>query len=286
MNASMLDRLVGVPVLRAGHRLGMLTGTVLALSLLIGIAVGAAVWPDEGLRTQLDARSLPPGAGHWFGTDPLGRDVFTRTLKGLALSLQVGLASATLATLLAVCLGVVAAFHRRLDAAVGVLVDLVTAIPHLVLLVLLSFALGGGTRGVIIAVVLSHWPTLARVVRTEVRHVLAQDYIVVTRQLGASRLHIVSCHLLPHVLPQALVGGVLLFPHAVLHEAGLSFLGFGLEPHLPAIGILLSEAMRTLSAGYWWLGLWPGLCLMLMVLSFERVGSALRLMTDPRRAQE
>ncbi len=275
-----------MPARRLPRRTAVLASALLALGLLVVIAVFAQVLSDEGLRTHLDERLWPPSADHWFGTDALGRDLFARTVKGLAVSMKVGLASATLAALLSVMLGVLAALHRRLDALVGLLIDLVMALPHLVLLILLSFAFGGGTRGVIIAVVLSHWPSLARVVRAEVKQALASDYVTVARLLGERPLAVARRHLLPHVLPQTLVGAVLLFPHAILHEAGLTFLGFGLEPHLPAIGVLLAEAMRTLSAGHWWLGLWPGLSLLAMVLSFERVGAGLRLLTDPHRAQE
>jgi peptide/nickel transport system permease protein len=263
-----------------------LANTGIALAVLVGIAIAAATLPDEGLRSHLSERSLPPDLAHPFGTDPLGRDMVTRTMKGLAVSLQVGLMSAGLATLLAATLGIAAALDRRLDAAIGGLIDMTLALPHLVLLVLVSFAIGGGTKGVIIAIVFSHWPGLARVVRAEVRGVLAADYVAVARRLGMSRLSVAVRHVAPHILPQALVGGILLFPHAILHEAAMTFLGFGLEPHKPAVGILLAESLRYLSAGLWWLGVLPGLALLTMVLTFERVAAGARLALDPRRMQE
>ena len=212
--------------------------------------------------------------------------MLTRTIKGLAVSMRVGLIASTGATLIAITLGILSALSKKLDMGIGVLIDLTMALPHLVLLILISFALGGGTKGVIIAVAISHWPGLARLVRAEVRQVLSSDYVQVSRLLGRSGWQVAAKHVLPHVLPQALVGAVLLFPHAILHEAGLTFLGFGLEPHLPATGVLLSESMRYVSAGWWWLGVLPGLCLLAMVLTFEQVALGLRLMLDPRRAQE
>lgn len=258
----------------------------LSLAVLIAILLLAWWLPETGLRTQLDARLLPPSWQHLFGTDPLGRDMLTRTIKGLAVSMYVGLVAAFGASCIAVALGVLSALNKRLDAAIGILIDLTLALPHLVLLILISFAFGGGTKGVIIAVSVSHWPRLARLVRVEVRQVLSADYVQVSRLLGKSNWQTVVKHVLPHVMPQALVGAVLLFPHAILHEASLTFLGFGLEPHLPAIGILLSESMRYVSAGWWWLGVLPGLCLLGMVLTFERLAIGLRLIFDPRRAQE
>ena len=267
-------------------RLLTLLAAGLALAVLMTIAVVAALMPDSGLVTHLDARILPPSWTHPFGTDPLGRDMLTRTIKGLAVSMRVGLIASTGATLIAITLGILSALSKKLDMGIGVLIDLTMALPHLVLLILISFALGGGTKGVIIAVAISHWPGLARLVRAEVRQVLSSDYLQVSRLLGRSGWQVAAKHVLPHVLPQALVGAVLLFPHAILHEAGLTFLGFGLEPHLPATGVLLSESMRYVSAGWWWLGVLPGLCLLAMVLTFEQVALGLRLMLDPRRAQE
>ena len=274
----------GLPLWSA--RLVTLTAAIVALLILIAILVAAALLPDSGLSTQLDARIQPPSAQHIFGTDTLGRDMFTRTIKGLAVSMRVGMLASIGATLIAIALGVLSALNKKLDMVIGVLIDLTMALPHLVLVIMISFALGGGTKGVIIAVCVSHWPGLARLVRAEVRQVLSADYVQVSRLLGRSGWQVVVKHVLPHVLPQVLVGAVLLFPHAILHESALTFLGFGLEPHLPATGVLLSESMRYITAGWWWLGVLPGVCLLLMVLTFEQVALGLRLMLDPRRAQE
>lgn len=257
-----------------------------ALAVLIAIVLTAAILPDSGLNTQLDARIQPPSFKHLFGTDTLGRDMFTRTLKGLSVSMRVGMLASVGATVIAIAFGVLSALNQWLDRVIGILIDLTMALPHLVLVIMISFALGGGTKGVIIAVCVSHWPGLARLVRAEIRQVLSADYVQVSRLLGRSGWQVVAQHVLPHVLPQALVGAVLLFPHAILHESALTFLGFGLEPHLPAIGVLLSESMRYVTAGWWWLGALPGVCLLFMVLTFEQVSLGLRLILDPRRAQE
>ena len=274
----------GLP--RVGSRLTTLVAAAVALAVLVGIAVAAYLLPDTGLSTQLDARLIPPSWQHPFGTDTLGRDMLTRTIKGLSVSLRVGVISSVGAILIAIVLGMLSALNKWLDMAIGVVIDLLMGLPHLVLLILISFAMGGGTKGVIIAVCLSHWPSPARLVRAEVRQVLAADYVQVSRLLGHSGWQVAARHVLPHILPQALVGAVLMFPHAILHEAAMTFLGFGLEPHLPATGVLLSESMRYVSAGWWWLGALPGLCLLGMVLTFEQVALGLRLALDPRRAQE
>jgi peptide/nickel transport system permease protein len=109
------------------------------------------------------------------------------------------------------------------------------------------------------------------------------EFVTASRRMGKGWAHIGRHHFLPHLVPQLLVGLVLLFPHAILHEAALTFIGFGLEPSRPAIGVLLSESMRYLMAGMWWLGLFPGLCLVALVLCFDAIGNGLRLLTDPRQ---
>ena len=143
------------------------------------------------------------------------------------------------------------------------------------------FSMAELADAVVAAVALSHWPRLTRLLRLELEQLLASDFVAASRAFGRSPLHVAARNVLPHLLPQLAVGAVLMLPHAILHEAALTFLGFGLEPTRPAIGILLSEAMRTLSAGYWWLGLFPGLVLVATVLLVESIGTHLRRRLTP-----
>ncbi|MEG0757966.1 MAG: ABC transporter permease, partial [Raoultibacter sp.] len=153
-------------------------------------------------------------------------------------------------------------------------------------LILISFALGKGFWGVAIGVALTHWPSLARVVRAEILQCKQAPFIEVARKLGKGRFTIALKHMVPYVLPQFLVGLVLLFPHAILHEAAITFLGFGLPPEQPAIGVILSESMGYLSAGMWWLAVFPGLALIVTVLLFNEAGSNLRRLIDPHSSQD
>lgn len=257
----------------------------LSASLIAAVLLSAAALGETGIRADFAARSLPPGPGHVFGTDQMGRDMLARSLHGLVLSLRVGLIAAGLSVLLATLIAMASGLGRRADQAAGFVTDAMLAMPHLMLLILLSFALGGGTGAVIVAVAISHWPRLARILRAELLQVQAAPYVETSRALGRSRAFAIRHHILPHMVPQMLVGFLLMFPHAILHEAGLTFLGFGLEPSRPAIGVMLSEAMRQISAGRWWLALFPGLMLLAMVLTFEALGSSLRRLTFPREAQ-
>lgn len=264
----------------------------LALSLLACVAVAVilavlgVVLAPASVASDFTVKSLAPTFSHPFGTDWMGRDMFARTVCGLGLSALIGAVSTVLSCLLALGFAGIAAFGgARVDAAVSWLIDLVLGIPHIVLLILVSYALGRGTLGVAVGVALTHWPSLARVLRTEMLSCLSQPYMQASRALGVRRGRIFASHVLPAVLPQLICGAVLAFPHAILHEASITFLGFGLPSELPAIGVILSESMGYLSAGMWWLAFFPGLSLVAMTLLLSRVGSLVRQVASAARAQ-
>ncbi len=271
----------------ADRRTRAILTVAVTLALLALILVVGTLMADRAAQTRLDARNLSPSLSHPFGTDRLGRDQLARTFAGLRISLCVGALAAGVSATVALVLGAAAgALGRRVDAVVGWMVDLVMAMPHLVLMILLAFVLGGGMKAVVIVVAVTHWPALTRVLRGEARRVAASDYVAVSHRLGRSGSWVARHHLLPHLIPHFSVGLVLLFPHAILHESALSFLGLGLSPHEPAIGILLADGMRQLSVGAWWLALLPGLALLVMVKLVDILGQQLRSLTDPRTVQE
>lgn len=254
------------------------------LSVLFLITVVAAGWLLTGAASVSDfsRKNLPPGLFCIFGTDWLGRDMLARTLKGLSLSILIGVLAATVSALVALILGTGAAvMGKTADRVISYMIDLLMGIPHILLLILISFAVGKGIRGVIIGVALTHWPSMARVIRGEILQLKESQYIKIAQRLGHSRLHIALKHMLPHILPQFMVGLVLLFPHAILHEAGITFLGFGLSAGEPAVGIILSESMRYLITGKWWLAVFPGAFLVLTVLLFDLAGENLRKLMNP-----
>lgn len=253
---------------------------------LLGVIVSPWFLDEAGLNPILALRNQPPSWSYPFGTDWLGRNMAVRSLQGLSLSLRIGLLAASVSAVIGTGLGVAAgSLGGWVDAVIIWIIDVFFSLPHLVLLILIAFAVGGGTRGVIIAVALTHWTSLARVMRAEVLQLNGTDYVQISRRLGRSPLWIAQHHLMPHLIPQLLVGLILLFPHAILHEAALSFIGIGISPHLPAIGIILAESMRHLSTGYWWLGVMPGLLLLLAVKAFDWLGENLRALLDPKTSQ-
>ena len=256
-------------------------------SILIGCLISAAfiagiLIPDSAVAADFSSVRLRPSLAHPFGTDWLGRDLFLRTLKGLSVSLMVGITASLISAAAAVLVGIAAATGSAvLDRFVTWLIDLVMSIPHTVLVILVSFACGRGLTGLLAGISLTHWTSLARVIRGEVLQLRGQQYIMVSRRLGKNSAWILTHHLLPHLVPQLFVGLILMFPHAILHEASVTFLGYGLPPEQPAIGIILSESMKYLSAGMWWLAVCPGALLVGIVLLLDQLGENLRTILDP-----
>ena len=272
---------------RWGNRKLTLAAFVAAVVALAAIVVAGLLVTDAATATDFAQKNLAPSLAHPFGTDWMGRDMLLRTLAGLSMSVLVGLLAAGASSVIALVLGAVAALGgKKADAVVTWLIDLMMGIPHIVLLILISFALGKGFWGVTIGVAVTHWPSLARVVRAEILQCRESTFVAVARKLGQSPLRIALKHMVPYVLPQFIVGLILLFPHAILHEAAVTFLGFGLPPEQPAIGVILSESMAYLSAGMWWLAVFPGLALIATVLLFDVAGSNLRKLIDPHSSQE
>lgn len=273
-------------VKRVNRRQKLLIWLGISVLFLLAIILMGSLADTEKIVSNLTEKNLSPGQAHWFGTDWLGRDMFTRTMMGLTLSIRTGSLAAVLSVMIAVIIGVCAAtLGERCDAFVTWFIDLFMGVPHIVLLILLSIALGGGTRGISIGVAITHWPSLSRIVRAEIMQLRTMEYIQIARQLGKGWGYIAVRHILVHLLPQLMVGMILLFPHAILHEAGLTFLGYGLDPTTPAIGLILSEAMNYLSAGMWWLAFFPGLMLVLTVRLFDIIGENLLQLLDPFSAQ-
>lgn len=277
-----------VPVKRRipNRKLALFAGTTAAVLLAVTVVAGILAEP-AAMVTDLAQKNLAPSLAHPFGTDSLGRDMFLRTLAGLSISARIGLVAALVSSVIALALGCLSALGpKKVDTFITWLVDLMLSIPHIVLLILISYAIGKGFWGVSIGVALTHWPSLARVVRAEVMQVKQSGYVAVARKLGATPTQIAYRHMLPAVFPQYVIGLILLFPHAILHEAAVTFLGFGLPPEMPAIGVILSESMGYLSLGMWWLAVFPGAALLLVVLLFDFVGQSVRRLIDPAHVQE
>ncbi len=260
---------------------------VCAVTFLVVVAILGVVLLDHAMVTDFSRKNQPPSWEFPFGTDWMGRDMLTRTISGLSMSIRIGLLTASASAMIALLLGSVAAMGGRgADGTVNWFVDMVMGIPHILLLILISFACGKGVLGVVVGIAFTHWMSLSRVIRAETLQLKQSGFVQVAEKLGISRARIVRTHMLPHVFPQFAVGLILLFPHAILHEASITFLGFGLPPEQPAIGNILAESMRYLAMGEWWLAVFPGILLVLTVLLFDVAGNAVRKLIDPASVHE
>ncbi len=255
--------------------------------LLLTILISGNFITEGALRVNFVDKNLQPSFNHIYGTDWFGRDMFLRTLKGLSLSIIIGALSTIGSGIIALFMGTVAAIGgKRVDSCINWLIDVVMGVPMLIFLILISFIFGKGPQGIIIGMILTHWTYLARVVRAEVLQLKSSQYVIASRSLGKSKGYIVLHHMLPHVYPQFLVGLILMFPHTILHEASLTFLGFGLSPHQPGIGVILSESLNYLSTGQWWIALMPGLSLLVIVRLFDILGENVQALYNPYKAHE
>ena len=260
---------------------------IVAVVILAAVTAAGILTEGYAVETDFSQRNLSPSLQHLFGTDWMGRDMLARTLSGLSLSIRIGILTAVVSAAVALFLGTASAvLGRKADAVISWCIDLVMGIPHILLVMLISLACGRGFVGVVAGVSLSHWPSLARVIRGELMQLRQAPYILVAEKMGVSKLQNVKRHMLPHLLPQFLTGLILLFPHAILHESSVTFLGFGLSSEQPAIGVILSESMQYLTTGKWWLALFPGLALVLVVVLFALLGERVRRMLDPSSVHE
>ena len=272
---------------RTNSRKSMIIFTTIAITYLTLILIWGLLMPDSAYAINYQAKFLPPGLNHIFGTDFMGRDMLFRSVKGLSLSLVIGLVASLISSVIGVFFGVSSAvLGGKYDKFVLLCVDTCMGLPHLVLLILISVLLGGGKRGVMFGVALTHWPELTRLVRAEVLQIRNEQYVQAAYKMGKSRFKVAIEHILPHVFPVYIVGLVLLFSHAIMHESAVTFLGFGLSAETPAIGVILAEAMKHIATGKWWLALFPGLMLISVVLIFYVIGENMRKLLNPANGHE
>lgn len=223
-----------------------------------------------------------PSLVHWFGTDDIGRDVFSRVLYGTRISLFVGLMVVVVTMIVGGLVGMISGFLGGwTDTIIQRIVETLDTLPSLVLSLFIAAMLGPSVRNVIIAVSLAQIPRFVRVVRSEMIKVRGHDFIAAARVLGASPLRIMLTHGTPNLMPTMLVLGSLVFGIAIMTEAALSFLGVGTPPPNPSLGTMLSQGTRFITQAPW-LIVFPGLMLTISVLALNLVGDALRDVLDPR----
>lgn len=256
----------------------------IVLILVVLIAAFAPLIAPHGVNViNVPGALQAPSAEHWFGTDDLGRDVFSRVLMATRVSLIVALASVAFAFVLGVTLGIVSGFiGGKLDAVLMRGVDVMFAFPVILLALAIIAVLGPGMATTMLAIGIVYTPIFARVARASALSVSVQPFVQVSHTMGTGRGYILSRHVLPNITGPIIVQASLSLAFAILSEASLSFLGLGVQPPAPSWGGMLSDARPFLESA-WWLGVFPGLAILVTVLAFNLVGDGLRDVLDPRQ---
>jgi peptide/nickel transport system permease protein len=260
--------------------------TVLIGLLVLGIIASLAILapliaPYAPNRLSIVNRLKPPSGIFWFGTDEFGRDVFSRTIYAGQLSLLVGASVVVFASVIGVTLGLVAGFFRRLDTPIARVIDAMMAFPDILLAIALVAALGPSLATVIVALGIVYAPRLARIVRASTLVIRELPYVEAARALGVPTWRIMTRHVLRNLVSPILVQGTFVFAYAMLAEAGLSFLGLGVSPEIPTWGTMIAAGRQYVGQADW-MTLFPGIAIVLSVLSLQMVGDGLRDLLDPR----
>jgi peptide/nickel transport system permease protein len=266
-------------------RLVMRKTVMIGLLILLIIAALAllAPWiaPYSPSRLSVVNRLKPPSEIYWFGTDEFGRDVFSRTIYAGRLSLLVGASVVAFAAVFGVTLGLVAGFFRRLDTPIARIIDAMMAFPDILLAIALVAALGPSLITVIVALGIVYTPRLARIVRASTLVIRELPYVEAARALGVPTWRIMSRHVLRNLVSPILVQGTFIFAYGMLAEAGLSFLGLGVSPEIPTWGTMIAAGRQYIGQADW-MTWFPGMAIVLSVLSLQMVGDGFRDLLDPR----
>jgi len=253
--------------------------------ILTGVALLAlfAPWiaPYDPMALKILDRLQSPRAAHWFGTDELGRDVFSRVIFGARYSLLIGALVVLVSMLCGILLGLAAGFFRRLDGPIMRLVDAMMSFPDILLAIALVAVLGASMTNVIVALAIVYTPRVARVVRASTLVVRELLFIEAARALGISTWRILFIHILQNIASPILVQATFIFAYAVLAEAGLSFLGVGVPPVLPTWGTMIASGQQFAHQALW-LVVFPGVAIILSALSLQMVGDGFRDLLDPK----
>jgi len=261
-------------------------GGAVVVGILIAIAVCApALAPWDPNKPDMKKILIRPSAKHWLGTDQIGRDVLSRLVHGSRISLAVGFVSVGIATLIGILLGAAAGYHGgAVDATIMRLVDLMLVFPRFFLLLAVLAFLKPSIWTIMAVIGLTGWMGVTRLVRAEFLALREREFVIWSESIGAGAMRVIFKHILPNAMAPVLVAMTLGIPAAILTESGLSFLGLGVQPPYATWGNILNDG-KDLITYAWWLTLYPGLAILITVLSYNLVGEGIRDALDPRLRQ-
>nr|WP_200803118.1 nickel transporter permease [Cetobacterium ceti] len=258
---------------------------IMVLFLLALFADQIADYDTVVIKQNLRNRLKPPSAANWLGTDEFGRDIFARLIHGARVSLKVGVLAVGISIVLGGTLGAMAGYYGgKLDNIIMRIMDIFLAVPSILLAIAIVSALGPNLFNLMVAISISSVPSYARIVRASVLSIRDQEFIEAARAIGASDTRIIFRHIIPNALAPVIVQGTLGVAGAILSTAGLSFIGLGIQPPAPEWGSMLSGGRQYLRYA-WWVTTFPGLAIMITILSLNLLGDGLRDALDPRLKQ-
>ena len=267
------------------NKLAVVSAVVILLILLMAVFAPLIAPYGEAEPDALN-RLQPPSAEHWFGTDELGRDVFSRVLYGSRLSLAIGILPSIVSLAIGILAGLLAGyFGGWLDYIIMRIADVMLSIPSLLLAIVVMYTLGSSTVNLFVALSMVGWASVARVVRSQTLSIKESEYVEAARSIGVSRWTIMRRHILPNCIPSLIVLFTLNVPSAILSESSLSFLGIGAQPPAASWGLIVNQAKQFLFTQPW-LCLAPCVAIMIVVLAFNFLGDGLRDVLDPYRKNQ
>lgn len=259
-----------------------MAGGILIILFIITAFIGPLFTTLDPNMPDVQSRLQGPSAEFWFGTDHHGRDIFTRIIHGMFITLYIGFLSVAIGMFFGVILGLIAGYYgKRIDAVIMRIMDVLLAFPGILLALAIVAVLGGSINNVIIAISIFSIPVFARIVRGSTLSVRKLEYVDAVRALGASDFRIIFLHILPNILSPIIVQATLHIATAVLTATGLSFLGLGAQPPTPEWGAMLASG-RNYMWDYPHIALFPGLAIVLVVLAFNLFGDGVRDALDPK----
>ncbi|MBM7096035.1 MULTISPECIES: ABC transporter permease [Alteribacter] len=259
------------------------SGLVVIIALTIMAIIGPMLTPYSYSDQTLSNQNMGPSREHWFGTDNLGRDMFTRTWYGARISLFIGFAAALIEFFVGVIYGGVSGYKGgRTDNVMMRIIDILYGLPYLLVVILLMVIMGPGLFTIIVALTLTGWIGMARIVRGQVLQLKTNEYVLASKVLGADTSRIIRKHLLPNTMGPVIVSMTLTVPGAIFAEAFLSFLGLGVSAPVASWGSMANDALGVLNTGYWWRLFFPAFFISLTMLAFNVFGDGLRDALDPK----
>lgn len=264
------------------NKLAML-GFVFLIGLMVMAVIGPIISPHDVTKQTLSNQNLPPSSDHWFGTDDMGRDVFTRTWYGARISLFVGFMAALIDFVIGIVYGGIAGYKGgKTDNVMMRVVEILYGLPYLLVVILLMVVMGPGLLTIIVALTVTGWIGMARIVRGQVLQIKNYEFILASKTFGTKTARIIRKNLLPNTMGPIIVQMTLTVPSAIFAEAFLSFLGLGIQAPYASWGVMANDGLSTILSGYWWRLFFPALFISLTMFSFNVLGDGLQDALDPK----